>query len=432
MIPAVLLATLLFSHWEIPVLSTALMIPALGLAVLRDRSFLEPGWKALLAFGALVGLGMLGFTRHPLFDAGKDVWYASKPLVEVAFGLWVVRRLGALRVLWVFLVGAAVVSVDHVVRILGALPEYLMNGTNENRVQFGAGSFLSLLALVVLVDPPLRRAIARQGRHALGGLLAIAVLGAVSLALSRSRTLGVMAAVFVLLQVGVWLGRNRLRRIAAGAAVVGALGLAWIVRTPSTGLEESQSFVEKAVEEVAIGEYANDEDVAQHWRGFESFLALQQFDSFGPVQKVLGGGFGQNVPLDMVRSLAEEQFDEIPLLHNGYLYVLIKVGLVGLLVFFAALWALWRLVAPPRPVAAEGEGSMRLLGGWAVLCIALSTAVITGPFNKTELLPVTILCGVLGGAACAGWRELLHPGEPSVTGLGSDPAADGAPAPEAT
>ena len=50
-------------------------------------------------------------------------------------------------------------------------------------------------------------------------------------------------------------------------------------------------------------------------------------------QIILGQGFGALVDLNMTMALAGVYFTKIPVLHNGYAYILVKAGILGILCY---------------------------------------------------------------------------------------------------
>ncbi|WP_242360376.1 hypothetical protein [Anaeromyxobacter sp. SG17] len=401
-----LLGTLLLSYWGLPGPAWLLMSLALSAyAVTHGVAFVRPARSSILLFAAPIGFGFAGFASHPLGDAAKDVWYFSKPVVEIAFGLLMAAKLGVRRCLWVMIGAAAIVSLDYVVRVLLLLPEYLANSVGANRTLFGTGSFLSLLACVIALDPDLRRRLAFEAPLQVWALRVTVIVSLVALGLSRSRTLGVLLTLFVLLRAVRVVSRSGSARFASSLGLLTAgvltLTLSW------SGVAEigSPESVLTPPEEVVVSdEYLTDTDVNTHWRGFESLMALLQYGSFGATQKVVGGGFGQKVELDKMRELAGEQFDAIPVLHNGFLYVLVKTGLAGELLFVAALASLLRALSPRRGEV-TGPRVSATTAFWLVAALALTSMVISGPYNKSELLPLLILCGVYASMTAAGGQS---------------------------
>ncbi len=106
-----------------------------------------------------------------------------------------------------------------------------------------------------------------------------------------------------------------------------------ILTTPRDDVETFRGKIARSVREVVAKEYTNYKDITINWRGHETWKALETFRSGNVRQKILGHGFGALVKLDMTMILAGEEFTEIPILHNGYAYILVKTGILGIICY---------------------------------------------------------------------------------------------------
>jgi hypothetical protein len=135
-----------------------------------------------------------------------------------------------------------------------------------------------------------------------------------------------------------------------------------------------------------------------NWRGFEAYRAFVGFINSNPLQQLFGRGFGATVDLGEYIQMSEEMsYQFIPVLHNGYLHVLVKYGLVGIFFFLVFL----------RRVSGQIHGTFkdkeqlmtrRMLIGLSIV-LAYTSLVISGPFNKSNVDPILIMLGVFYGYA---------------------------------
>jgi len=82
-----------------------------------------------------------------------------------------------------------------------------------------------------------------------------------------------------------------------------------------------------------VSDYEQMSDINNNWRGFEAYRALETFRAGTTREMVAGQGFGSLVDLGFSMQLSDSVYEEIPVLHNGYAYVLVKMGLIGLLFY---------------------------------------------------------------------------------------------------
>ncbi|WP_461451691.1 hypothetical protein [Mucilaginibacter sp.] len=158
----------------------------------------------------------------------------------------------------------------------------------------------------------------------------------------------------------------------------------------------SSTFTDKIINsfgEVTIGNYSTEQDINLRYRGYETFMALNSYAE-GTEPEQLFGGLGKLVDLKTFIHLGEDaDFRYIPVLHNGWMYLLVKTGITGvltyLLVFFGLIVTNWRkytqFANPPiiRLFAALNIG--------CVISLLITNYIITSFFNvEMSVLMVTL------------------------------------------
>ena len=70
-----------------------------------------------------------------------------------------------------------------------------------------------------------------------------------------------------------------------------------------------------------------------NWRAYEMQAAIKQWISSNFFEKIIGSGLGRGIHIDYIPYSWSEMVEnnQIPLLHNGYYTVLIKIGILGVL-----------------------------------------------------------------------------------------------------
>ena len=82
------------------------------------------------------------------------------------------------------------------------------------------------------------------------------------------------------------------------------------------------------------------QNINSNWRAVESAVALSAILNGSFFEILFGKGMGFRLPLGFEMTLANVEFDSIPILHNGYLYILLKYGVIGLFLWFKFLRSL--------------------------------------------------------------------------------------------
>lgn len=254
----------------------------------------------------------------------------------------------------------------------------------------------SLAALPILLDRIRRAGTNFRWRDVL--VLATLLVGAV---LSNSRMTLVAAILMMLAWVGVFASIKRVV-ISGVLLTVAGFGL-WQMLPEYTGGElNALTKFRRSFEEILLSDGYDSRTMLLNWRSFEAFNAQLMFDEGSIFRKILGFGLGAEVNLGQVIHLSQEMsYQYIPTIHNGFYFVLIKFGVVGIFLYFSSVlsWFKWG-----RGRYADGALlSDRILRGQIAIVLA-STAVITGLFNKSELHGVTVLIAFILGA---GYRSAM-------------------------
>lgn len=102
----------------------------------------------------------------------------------------------------------------------------------------------------------------------------------------------------------------------------------------------SMETLHKAYLELSFKDVWTEADMGTSYRAFEAYSAYVAFSGYGVVNMLAGGGFGALVPLEMPVMLAGAEYNAVPWMHNGFMFLLIKTGFAGVVsygLFFCCL-----------------------------------------------------------------------------------------------
>jgi len=125
-----------------------------------------------------------------------------------------------------------------------------------------------------------------------------------------------------------------------------------------------------------------------HWRAYEANMAYKQM-KLHPISFFNGYGFGSLVDLKFVAPLNEKGMRFIPILHNGYSYVLFKTGFIGLFLYLTFLLSLY--FQSYKNKISEDEQVVRNFISAIGLFFVFSSLIVTGIYNLEE--SYTLLLG---------------------------------------
>jgi O-Antigen ligase len=181
-----------------------------------------------------------------------------------------------------------------------------------------------------------------------------------------------------------------------------------------------EAFVQKTANtssEVDVHSYETYQDINNNWRGFEAARAAKTYADFGGLDKLVGSGFGTMVDLGFAMKLGNtgESFEFVPLLHNGYMELLVKTGLLGLSLFITLCIQI--AVMAVREFRKSGKCAKLngLLLLWTVFVFALTQEAITGILNKGALAPNLFLLGATCASVSLCDRHRLLRNEPKTS-----------------
>jgi hypothetical protein len=377
--------------------------------------------RILVAPTLILCLGLRGIYSNSLFDVAKDLWYFSGPVVYISFGYLVFERLGS----WQRLVQPLVVvgAYSCLVTIVGVVSnreQLLATATVEDyRHITGLGTLLFVVPTVLLV---LMRHVGLQttGVARLTMVRATTyILSTIAVLSTFSRTTMVCLAAGLVCTVNPRFTPRRARNYTAfllGAAVLFTVASSMLHSDKVGALLDS--FVQKTANtssEINVHSYETFEDINLNWRGFEAARAAKTYAEFGGTEKLVGGGFGTMVDLGFAMKLMVDYFEFVPLLHNGYMELLVKTGLLGLSLFI--VFCIQIAVMAFREFRQSGKCAKLngLLLLWTVFVFALTQEAVTGILNKGGLAPNLFLLGAICASVSLCDRYRLLGNEPRTS-----------------
>lgn len=101
--------------------------------------------------------------------------------------------------------------------------------------------------------------------------------------------------------------------------------------------------IQSGTSEISIGNYQTDEDINTKYRGYETNMAIETYLNGTELNLIFGHGLEKQVDLKTEVLLGDTYRRIIPVIHNGYLYILIKLGFLGLIFYFLFFVKLFKL-----------------------------------------------------------------------------------------
>lgn len=396
--------------WAVAVASSFLLVWRRSAQLAIPRALMR-----LLAFPFLLFcVSLHGIYSHPLTPFLKDTWYFTLPIAYLAFGYLAYERIGS----WQRMMQPMIVmglllgmySIGHALMNRGALAAAAT--VDQYRAVTGGGTFGPMIPMILILMAR-RSQLPEYGVERWKWLrVLVYAVSAGAVLITFSRTHMVNLAVGVLCTMNF---RSAARRVLQSGGL-GLVGLLIALGAGTYALTQAKSgpvdlFLKKVANsssEVQVRAYETFEQINNNWRGYEAYRATKTYSRYSTPDKIFGGGAGSMVDLGFAMQLSPtEYFKYVPITHNGYMYILIKDGICGLVLFaLFVVQLLWTGVRSLKLRDREARfGGLMLL--WTAVVMVATQGVITGIYNKGELMPVIVLAGA-AAASYAQRRRVLE------------------------
>lgn len=376
---------ILFPSVELSVvLSVGLLFVLLGLEPLKISRSLSVALSYLLA---IILLGVLSsfFYKYEFMNRIRDLIHFLKPFLLCFSGFLLITRIGNVRFVLRLLVFLGVLlALKHIFTLIINPPAEFR--IDRIRAHAGSSNFIELVSLIVLL--------VYRGQNKIVGLKTrrlFLLIMSISFIIYFSRTMILGLFLFLLSVYGfTQLTRKAFEYSVVILSLFGIFYASLFTLDLKEGEEGFNRFLLKirdAPTEVFQAppgyDPTNRSEIYKHWRGYEAGLAFSQMEG-NTMYYISGKGFGAQVDLGFKAPLGgEDGLRYIPHLHNGYMYVFFKVGLIGLLLYIVFLFNLYKQVY--FKTYSESEKNLRrIISGFGLYFFA-SSLVITGIYNLSEI-----------------------------------------------
>jgi len=344
-------------------------------------------FQVLFIFGILLLIGVVVslFKSYELYNTARDVIHFSKPLLLILAGFLIVRKINDTSFLPKAIVYMSIVfAIKHLI-VIGTAT-YTRGTIEELRLIAGSGNFIEGLALVLLVGYYKKKLLNITERTK---AIFIAILS-ISIFFYFSRTILIGLFIFFLSIYGyTFLNRKAFEYSTLGLVILGiSFGyLATLDLDPDAkGIENFFYKIKNAPAEVFISpedyDPRNHKQIFNHWRGYEAKMALDQM-SENKSSFVMGKGLGALVDLGFKAPIGGvDGLRYITHLHNGYVYILFKTGVVGVLFYLLIILNLYKR-GYVKASNFDARFFNRLISGLG-LYFFVTTFVVAGLYNLKE------------------------------------------------
>lgn len=382
----------LFVSFEI----TAILSTLVVLFVLAQKK-IKFSKNFLSLISALVLISIIafirGFARNELgYDFLKDFFYLNKPILLILSGYAIVRKINNQQFVYKIVVMVAVFFAGIHLLLVAQYAisdlEFTVAGVRGNA---GRDSVLELFALSFLIANIKLKKLQFKHQNLIIIILTLSFL------MYFSRTMTLVFTFMLIAFLGYLKLTNKGLKYLLFAVLIISVLYAYlfsinIERDSNNPIDNFLYKIKIAPGEIFIKQGSFDvNDHAKlwdHWRAYEASKAIEELNDGETIDWFFGLGMGSLVDLDFYAPLSDDDkgMRFISLLHNGYVFVLYKVGLVGLLIYFL----FFAFIVIPFRSAKLVLSSYNVLVG-IVIFYFFSSLVISGLYNLAD--PISLLIG---------------------------------------
>jgi len=328
-----------------------------------------------------------------IYHVVQGFFYLTIPLIFILIGYQLFRIFTLQMFLSYLVIAGNIIALFFIIlTIIKAGFVAFISPYIEARFVVGPGSFACIYSLVIAAySKNFNIKIFKNDKKRYLSIL----INLVAIYLFASRTYWIILFVFVIIFSISTIRRDRF--VFNSIVILGLFLLAATILKSSSGLSFANSILYKLVnsfEEIRVNKFSNMEDITRYYRGYEAYRSWITYSQGNPMELIFGGGMGQLVDLNAKVLLAGSYWTKVPWVHNGFFFLLVKTGALGLI--FNLIMFIYLIKSGLKRMINERHEFhfMQLSVIGCAISLFISNFVICGLFNL-EMAILLIITGFL-------------------------------------
>jgi hypothetical protein len=280
--------------------------------------------------------GLVMSYNESLYNTVQGFFYLSIPLLLIIIGFQLSKILSIKHYFSIILMVGNIISIMFIMVAIYKIGfSAFLSPYTKARFVLGSGSPACVLSLIISLysDKFDFNLFKNNTRRILSIIVSLAAIY-----LFASRTYWVMLIIFIIIFSFKTIRNDKLIALIflSFAAVLIFLNLIYT----DNGLSFSNSLIYKlthSFKEIELSNFKTLREINQNFRGYEAYRSWETYIDGNPCELVFGLGLGKLVHLNMQMLLDGKLWTDIPIVHNGFFYILVKTGAFGIafiLLFF--------------------------------------------------------------------------------------------------
>lgn len=322
---------------------------------------------------------LVGFVRYPsLYDVFKDFFFLTQPIIAILMGSIIAIRFNKETLIKAVTICSSILAIYFLSDLLVNQSINRILSPRETRDALGGVGFSPIILFslgLYLYKYLYNRDSLRRTDYW------FFIIQLLCLYTSASRTYWVCFVIVVICVFSKWIFGNTRRVI--GGSILTILLISGILAVSPT----LRQTIQRSLLEARIGEYKTAQDINNHYRGYEAYMVQKAFEKQPAANKIIGAGMGTLID---VKNQDLVGLRYIPITHNGYMFILIKLGYFGMIAYI--LWSIFTIrTFLKTPTTSKDDEVIKIWAVASVFCLMFSNYVIWGLFNvEMNIAPILI------------------------------------------
>ena len=337
--------------------------------------------------------GVVHLAEYNLYYFTRDIMYFIQAPIFIIIGFYLCKNIFDFRELLKIIIMASLVITIYKIMELVINPSLFSQLGLQTRYEYRLSNPTALLAFTILFYARICK-LKLFGNFVEWFIMGVSLF---SVAISFSRTDYVLTLAMIFIP---YLSKLNYTLKAYWVTVLFVLfiifgGLFFSVESNALKGNSFQSKINHSFNEILVRKYETTFEISQNWRGYEAFLGLTKFNEGNFIEILIGQGFGAVVYTpNWIFNGEMGSLDVLPMFHNGFITILLKTGLLGLIFFFLFLFKLLKVASEVTILGVSKLDKLTtILLQSAVFTVLFLTFVVHGIFTTTTPVLLLILMG---------------------------------------
>jgi hypothetical protein len=357
-------------HFELTIITWTI-----GLLLTISKSYSISILKITIPFFIVffIALFIMFFYDYEKYYIIRDVTYLLKPIIGFFIGYQICKK-NLHNAFNLLITTAFIIAIVHIAVIVFAFVVYRISTVNEIRYYGGYFSDYEVYILAILIfHKKFQLDYTKKKIQTYTAIIGFSVF------LYLARTNFLQLLILVVAMKGYFRITKRSIKVITSIILLSIIGYSTVLyinpKRNGDGIEAFLYKIKVAPSETFKSKIKRDDykDFNDHYRAYENIMTIRQVSKGGVLDVLFGKGLGSRIDLRQKVYLGDMELRYISILHNGFMIVFLKSGLLGLFIFFYTIYYFFKKIKTKNELIKNinllfvGTGVFLILSNWVFL-----------------------------------------------------------------